>query len=60
MRPSTAPFSDMSLTLLRCTGAGHKAAHNIYIWDRETGTLVKILEGPKDPCEDLDVRYTFS
>ncbi|BGP08186.1 chromatin binding protein [Rhodotorula toruloides] len=35
-------------------GAGHKAAHNIYIWDRETGTLVKILEGPKDPCEDLD------
>lgn len=37
------------------TGAGNKGAHNIYIWDRETGTLVKILEGPKDSCEDLDV-----
>lgn len=35
-------------------GAGNKGAHNIYIWDRETGTLVKILEGPKDSCEDLD------
>ncbi|GJN90498.1 hypothetical protein Rhopal_003509-T1 [Rhodotorula paludigena] len=34
-------------------GAGHKAAHNIYIWDRETGGLAKILEGPTDPCEDL-------
>ncbi|KWU47190.1 WD40 repeat-like protein [Rhodotorula sp. JG-1b] len=34
--------------------AGNKGAHNIYIWDRETGTLVKILEGPKDSCEDLD------
>ncbi|BGP55776.1 chromatin binding protein [Rhodotorula sphaerocarpa] len=35
-------------------GAGNKGAHNIYIWDRETGTLVKILEGPKDSCEDID------
>ncbi|GAA6003210.1 hypothetical protein JCM10207_001801 [Rhodosporidiobolus poonsookiae] len=35
-------------------GAGHKASHNIYIWDRESGGLVKILEGPKDPCEGLD------
>ncbi|GAA5845463.1 hypothetical protein JCM9279_003041 [Rhodotorula babjevae] len=34
-------------------GAGHKGAHNIYIWDRVTGALAKILEGPKDPCEDL-------
>ncbi|POY74570.1 hypothetical protein BMF94_2331, partial [Rhodotorula taiwanensis] len=34
--------------------AGNKGAHNIYIWDRETGTLVKILEGPKDSCEDVD------
>lgn len=37
-------------------GAGHKGAHNIYIWDRVTGALAKILEGPKDPCEDLTVR----
>ncbi|PWZ02861.1 WD40 repeat-like protein [Testicularia cyperi] len=29
-------------------GAAHKAAHNVYIWDRSSGTLVKILEGPKD------------
>ncbi len=29
-------------------GAAHKAAHNVYIWDLSSGTLVKILEGPKD------------
>ncbi|SPO19815.1 related to SWD1 - subunit of the COMPASS complex [Ustilago trichophora] len=29
-------------------GASHKAAHNVYIWDRTSGTLSKILEGPKD------------
>lgn len=38
------------------SGAGHKASHNIYMWDRDSGGLVKILEGPKDPLEDLDVR----
>lgn len=37
-------------------GAGHKAAHQIYLWDHSTGSLTKILEGPKDPLEDLDVR----
>ena len=37
-------------------GAGHKAAHQIYLWDRSTGNLSKILEGPKDPLEDIDVR----
>lgn len=41
-------------------GAGHKAAHQIYLWDHSTGSLSKILEGPKDPLEDLDVRYRFS
>ncbi|KAM0752903.1 WD40 repeat-like protein [Meredithblackwellia eburnea MCA 4105] len=35
-------------------GAGHKGSHNIYVWDRESGGLLKILEGPKDPLEDLD------
>jgi COMPASS component SWD1 len=40
-------------------GAGHKASHNIYIWDRESGGLLKILEGPKDPLEDLTVRAFF-
>lgn len=36
-------------------GAGHKSSHNIYVWDRASGGLMKILEGPKDPLEDLDV-----
>ncbi|KAN0066185.1 chromatin binding protein [Thecaphora frezii] len=35
-------------------GAAHKAAHNVYIWDRSAGTLVKILEGPKDSLIDVD------
>ncbi|SGY21330.1 BQ5605_C016g08223 [Microbotryum silenes-dioicae] len=35
-------------------GAGHKGAHNIYIWDSDSGGLLKILEGPKDPLEDVD------
>lgn len=30
-------------------GAAHDAAHNIYVWDREAGVLVKILEGPREP-----------
>jgi COMPASS component SWD1 len=40
-------------------GAGHKAAHQIYLWDNTTGSLSKILEGPKDPLEDLDVSISF-
>jgi len=36
-------------------GAGHKGAHEIHLWDRDSGRLNKILEGPKDPCADLDV-----
>lgn len=42
-------------------GAAHKAAHNIHIYDRVSGTLSKILEGPKDwlvsadwhPCKPM-------
>lgn len=36
-------------------GAGTKVSHNIYVWDRATGTLVKVLEGPKDSLDDCDV-----
>jgi hypothetical protein len=41
-------------------GAGNKAAHAVHVWDRTTGALLKILEGPKDPTEDLDVGHSFS
>ncbi|RUS26718.1 LOW QUALITY PROTEIN: WD40-repeat-containing domain protein [Jimgerdemannia flammicorona] len=34
-------------------GSAHKAEHNIYIWDKNMGNLVKILEGPKEPLDDL-------
>ncbi|KAG0365531.1 Retinoblastoma-binding protein 5 [Gamsiella multidivaricata] len=34
-------------------GSGHQAEHNIYIWDKIGGNLVKFLEGPKEPLEDL-------
>ncbi|SHO79371.1 Similar to S.cerevisiae protein SWD1 (Subunit of the COMPASS (Set1C) complex) [Malassezia sympodialis ATCC 42132] len=30
-------------------GAAQSTAHNVYIWDRDAGVLVKILEGPKEP-----------
>ncbi|KAH9466856.1 hypothetical protein MJO29_000697 [Puccinia striiformis f. sp. tritici] len=35
-------------------GAGHKDSHQIFIWDRSSGTLTKILDGPKDPLEAFD------
>ncbi|CED82927.1 WD40 repeat protein [Phaffia rhodozyma] len=34
-------------------GAGHRISHDIYIWDRSSGTLVKVLEGPKQPLDDV-------
>ncbi|CAG8585480.1 3032_t:CDS:2, partial [Paraglomus occultum] len=34
-------------------GSAHKAGHNIYIWDKNLGSLVKMLEGPKDELVDL-------
>lgn len=36
-------------------GAGTKTSHHIYIWDRSTGVLIKVLEGPKDALDDCDV-----
>ena len=36
-------------------GAGHKMAHNVFIWDRDSGVLVKVLEGPKESLVDCDV-----
>jgi len=35
-------------------GAGSKMGHTIYIWDRSTGALVKMLEGPTEPLVDAD------
>ncbi|KAF8305481.1 COMPASS complex protein [Clavulina sp. PMI_390] len=35
-------------------GAASKASHVIYIWDRETGRLEKILDGPREPLLDID------
>ncbi|GAA96670.1 uncharacterized protein L969DRAFT_97026 [Mixia osmundae IAM 14324] len=35
-------------------GADSSSSHNVYIWDVATGTLTKILEGPKDPLEAID------
>lgn len=37
-------------------GSAQKAEHNIYIWNRAFGRLVKILEGPKEGILDLVVR----
>lgn len=34
-------------------GSAQKAEHNIYIWNRAFGRLVKILEGPKEGILDL-------
>ena len=36
-------------------GAGHKMAHNVFIWDRDSGVLVKVLEGPRESLVDCDV-----
>lgn len=52
-------YADLAIRMHRI-GAAHKAAHNIYIWDRGAGALVKILEGPREPLVDVDVRITPS
>lgn len=45
---------------MRRAGADNNGSHNIYIWDRTAGSLIKILEGPKDPLSDLHVRCHFA
>jgi COMPASS component SWD1 len=30
-------------------------AHNVFVWDREAGALVKVLEGPREPLLDCSV-----
>ncbi|KAJ2322145.1 chromatin binding protein [Coemansia sp. Cherry 401B] len=37
------------------SGIQHKAEHNIYIWDKFTGSLVKMLTGPNELLEDCAV-----
>ncbi|KAI8325675.1 WD40 repeat-like protein [Martensiomyces pterosporus] len=37
------------------SGIEHKAEHNIYIWDKFTGSLVKMLTGPNELLEDCAV-----
>jgi len=39
------------------TGSAQEKQHNIYIWNRESGQLIKTLEGPKEGIMDLTV-YT--
>jgi hypothetical protein len=31
-------------------------AHNVFVWDRDSGVLVKVLEGPKESLIHCDVR----
>ncbi|KAJ2557764.1 chromatin binding protein [Coemansia sp. RSA 1933] len=37
------------------SGIQHKAEHNIYIWDKVSGSLVKMLTGPNELLEDCAV-----
>lgn len=58
MLPLTpAPKEGLISTILAvlAAGAATKVSHNIYLWDRPTGALVKVLEGPKDSLDDCDV-----
>ena len=36
-----------------------KAAHDIYIWETAIGSLIKILEGPREELIDVDVSQRF-
>lgn len=50
----------LSITDVNFPGSAQKAEHNIYIWNRAFGRLVKILEGPKEGIMDLVVKSNFS
>ncbi|ELU43117.1 Set1 complex component swd1 [Rhizoctonia solani AG-1 IA] len=45
-------FDVRTVVQLEIIGAGHKSGHHVYIWDRSSGALVKILEGPTEPLVD--------
>ncbi|SNX81483.1 related to SWD1 - subunit of the COMPASS complex [Melanopsichium pennsylvanicum] len=49
IQPSFTPSSDHIYS-----GAAHHASHNVHIYDRVSGTLTKILEGPKDWLVGVD------
>jgi len=36
-------------------GAGQKVGHNVFIWDTDTGVLIKVLEGPRESLIGCDV-----
>ncbi|KAJ1954474.1 chromatin binding protein [Linderina pennispora] len=36
-------------------GIEHRAEHNIYVWDKLAGSLVKVLDGPNELLEDCAV-----
>lgn len=40
-------------------GSSNKMGHNVFIWDKDSGVLVKVLEGPKEPLLDSDVSALF-
>ena len=41
--------------------SAHRVEHNLFIWDCQTGRLVKMLEGPKETLVDFSVlHYTRS
>lgn len=33
-------------------------AHNVFVWDRDSGVLMKVLEGPKESLIYCDVSPT--
>jgi COMPASS component SWD1 len=40
-------------------GSGSPATHNIYIWDSENGSFVKMLEGPREDLYDFAVSISI-
>jgi hypothetical protein len=50
------PFAQDSPNIFRhFLASAVEAAHDIYIWERAVGSLIKILEGPNEELTDIDV-----